>query len=172
MPRLLIVRHAIAQDREEAYARHQADADRPLTDKGRRRMRQAAAGLRSEAGPLERILSSPLLRARQTAEILAHGHPGASVSITEQLSPGGALPSLVEALASVTRGGTVALVGHEPDLGKLIALLLCGDKQATIPLKKGGAALLDFPRRPAIGDGTLLWLLRPGQLRRLGTDKR
>ena len=172
MPRLLIVRHAIAQDREEAYARHQADADRPLTDKGRRRMRQAAAGLRSEAGPLARILSSPLLRAQQTAEILARGHPGLPVDITEQLAPGEPLPSLVEELAAAARGDTVALVGHEPGLGKLIALLLCGDKQATIPLKKGGAALLDFPGRPAIGEGTLVWLLRPGQLRRLGTDKR
>ncbi len=168
MPRLLIVRHAIAQDRDEARARQCADADRPLTDKGRRRMLQAAAGIRSEVAPLQRILTSPLPRAQQTAEILAREYPGVPLAVTDRLSPGHSLPSLIDELAATALPGTLAIVGHEPDLSGLIALLLCGEDKAAIQLKKAGAALLDFPQRIAIGRGTLLWLLAPGQLRKLG----
>ena len=172
MPRLLIVRHAIAQDRDEAYAQHRSDADRPLTDKGRRRMQQVAAGIHCEAGQLEQILSSPLLRAHQTAEILSRQYPETPLTITDSLSPGQSLPSLVEELAATSHGGTVAIVGHEPDLSSLIALLVFRNEQAAIQLKKGGAALLDFPHRIAIGNGALLWLLTPGQLRKLGSNNR
>lgn len=172
MARLLIVRHAIAQDRVEAHEQQRADAERPLTDKGRRRMQQAAAGIRLEAGPLQRILTSPLLRAQQTAEILASEFPGAEYATTETLSPGEPRASLLDELAALPEKDTVAVVGHEPDLGILVAVLLCSTPQAAIQMKKGGAALLNFPSHIAAGEGTLLWLLTPGQLRAIGSAKR
>lgn len=172
MPQLLIVRHAIAVDRDEARVRQWRDADRPLTDKGRRRMQQAAAGIRIETGPLHRILSSPFRRAQQTAEILAREYPDAHLAFIEGLSPGQSLSELIDALADTPRGSTLALVGHEPDLSQLIALLLCGDVRPAVRLKKGGAALIDFPLTIEACRGELLWLLTPGQLRKLGSESR
>ena len=168
MARLLIVRHAIAQERVEAHEQRRTDAERPLTDKGRQRMQQGAAGIRAEVESLARILSSPLLRARQTAEILGDEFPETPLDVAEHLSPGHPLPSLVEELAATGEKDTLAVVGHEPDLSSLIALLLCGDDQASVQLKKGGAALLDFPSPIAPGSGELLWLVTPAQLRKLG----
>ena len=100
--------------------------------------------------------------------MLAHEYPGVPLSLTERLSPGQSLPSLIEELAVTPHKSPLALVGHEPDLSNLIALLLCGEGQATVQLKKGGAALLDFPLTTTAGDGELLWLLTAGQLRKLG----
>lgn len=172
MPQLLIVRHAIAMDRDEAHARLWRDADRPLTDRGRRRMQQAAAGIRMETGPLYRILSSPLRRAQQTAEILAREYPDSHLTLTDGLSPGQSLTALIGELADIPQECTLALVGHEPDLSQLIALLLCSDVRSAVRLKKGGAALIDFPLTIEAGHGELLWLLTPGQLRKLGSESR
>jgi phosphohistidine phosphatase len=170
MPRLLIVRHAIALEREEAQSQQMSDADRPLTDKGRRRMQQAAAGIQQVAGPLRQILSSPLRRAQQTAAILAREYPGSACSTTDALSPGSPSSSLITELDKVSEQGSFAIVGHEPELSALIATLMFGESGAAIQMKKGGAALLDFPNRIVAGQGTLLWLLTPGQLRKLGNE--
>jgi len=168
MPKLLIVRHAIAQDREEALKQRVPDAERPLTDKGKKRMRRAAAGLRQAAGPLGQILSSPLRRAQQTAKILHREYPDTPLSLSDALSPGQSLNALVTTLAETGNQGTLAVVGHEPDLSQLIAALLCGETGSAIELKKGGAALLAFTGRIGPGQGELQWLLTPGQLRALG----
>lgn len=168
MSRLLIVRHAIAQDRGEARRRQLDDANRPLTDKGRKRMIKGAAGIRRAAGPLELILSSPLRRARQTAKILRREYPETPLTLIDHLSPGQDIHVLIAALANAASHGPIAVVGHEPDLGQLVSTLLYGDTQATIRLGKGGAALLEFPGRIGSGEGTLLWLLTPAQLRTLG----
>lgn len=168
MPRLLLVRHAIAQDRDEAFEQQLSDAERPLTKKGKRRMRRAAAGLRQITGQVERILSSPLLRAQQTAEILSIEYPDCPVVLCDFLGPGQPIPSLIPLLAEEANEGTLIVVGHEPDLGQLISLLLCGHIRATVCLKKGGAAMIDFPGEIGGGQGQLLWLLTPRQLRKLG----
>ena len=168
MPKLLIVRHAIAQDRDEALKQRLPDAERPLTGKGKKRMRRAAAGLRQVVGPLGHILSSPLRRAQQTAAILQGEYPDAPLTLSDTLSPGQSVNALVTTLAKTGNQGTLALIGHEPDLSRLTATLLCGETSAAIQLKKGGAALLAFTGRIGSGQGRLLWLLTPGQLRALG----
>ncbi len=168
MPKLLIVRHAIAQDRDEALKQRLPDAERPLTGKGKKRMRRVAAGLRHAAGPLGLILSSPLRRAQQTAAILQDEYPDTPLTLSDTLSPGQSVNTLATKLAETGNPRTLAVIGHEPDLSQLIATLLCGQTGAAIQLKKGGAALLTFTDRIASGQGRLLWLLTPGQLRTLG----
>jgi phosphohistidine phosphatase len=164
MSELLIVRHAIAMDREEALRGRISDAERPLTKKGKKRMAQIAAGIARECQTPVRICSSPLLRARQTAELLAAHCPGLKVDIEELLSPGTPLEQLVAHLHRTIDEGCHILVGHEPALSALISLLLFGKESPGIQMKKGGAALLDFPRDIDSGQGTLLWLQTPRQL--------
>jgi phosphohistidine phosphatase len=167
MPQLLIVRHAIAEERETAARLGLSDAERPLTQKGSKRMKAIAEAITTQVSPPQRILSSPLLRAHQSAELLAAAFPGVDVVIEEGLSPGAPLKQLVAQLHQQTEGGLTLLVGHEPDLSRLISLLLFGKTSADIQLKKGGAALLDFPRGIDAGQAALLWLMTPGQLRSL-----
>lgn len=170
MPQLLIVRHAIAEERGAAARLGHTDAERPLTTKGMKRMRAIAAGLARQVPAPASILSSPLLRAQQTAEILDTAFPAVSLTIEPGLSPNSSLTQLVAKLNHQLREGTCILVGHEPELSSLISLLLFGEESAAIQLKKGGAALLDFPNRIACGEATLLWLMTPRQLRALTDD--
>jgi phosphohistidine phosphatase len=165
MPQLLIVRHAIAEERDEATRLGHSDAERPLTPKGSKRMKAIAAGIARQIPAPQYILSSPLLRARQSAEILATRFPGTTITIERGLIPGAPLAQLVARLDERIDEGTGILVGHEPDLSTLVSLLLFGKESAAIQLKKGGAALLDFPRHIASGQATLLWLMTPRQLR-------
>jgi len=168
MPELIILRHAIALDRDEAAALGLSDAERPLTEKGQRRMSRIAAGIERLTERPALILSSPLLRARQTAEILASHCSPCAVDIIEELSPEAPLRGLVKMLQQQQLAGPLVVVGHEPDLSALTGLLLCNRETGFIQLKKGGAALLQFEHRIDIGAGTLQWLLPPRLLRRYG----
>ena len=152
--KLYLVRHGLAEERSPLVA----DEERPLTGKGKRRTREAFRGLARIARP-ERILSSPLVRAVETAEILARalGHDGFREE--GSLAPGGDPHALLARLAR-EGGESVALVGHEPDLSEL-AFLLAG----RIELKKAGVALIEGEPRP--GEGRLAWLLPPLLLARL-----
>ncbi len=165
---LLIVRHAIAVERgDQAFDR---DEDRPLTPEGIHKFRLAARALAHYAPKLDRVLSSPLVRARQTAEILRDAlAPHAKIELCDELAPGGDYGDLV---AHVTGLGAqrVAIVGHEPHLSGFTSYLLVGNKgPVSLMFKKGGAALVSFPDAPAPGRGTLEWLVRPGALRDLGS---
>ena len=166
---LLIVRHAIAEEREEFAARCDDDRRRPLTDKGRRRMGLGAAGLHRLLPNLDYLISSPLVRARQTAEILASRYPDAQRLEWPELSPAGEAPQIAERLTKLPADATVALVGHEPDLSELIAWLTAGTTFSSLRLKKGGACLLVSPNQPAAGTAELLWALDPKQLRQRGS---
>ena len=163
---LLIVRHAIAVDRgDPAYP---WDDDRPLTPEGIHKFRLAAKGLEKLDVRPERILSSPLLRARQTAEILRDAvQPHLEIEYTPRLKPSA---EFGEALGAVAALGvkTVAVVGHEPHLSGFASYLLCGPSHsASLVFRKGAAALVRFPSEPAPGLGFLEWLLQPGALRRI-----
>lgn len=163
---LLVVRHAIAVERDPADT-EASDAERQLTGRGARKMRRAADGLRRVVPNIDLIATSPLVRAVETGEILSAAYGDIERVQTTVLSPG----SPPEAFGSwVTRqevSETLAVVGHEPDLSMLIGWLLCGAPRSMIELKKGAACLLDCGDRPAPRAATLLWSLRPGQLRRL-----
>jgi phosphohistidine phosphatase len=164
---LYIVRHAIAVERGDPS--YPWDDDRPLTPEGIHKFRLAAKGLeRLDVRP-DRILSSPLIRARQTAEILRDAvQPHLEIEYTSQLKPDGGFG---EALGAVATLGvkTVAVVGHEPHLSGFASYLLCGPSHsASLVFRKGAAALVHFPSEPAPGLGFLEWLLQPGALRRIG----
>lgn len=166
MPQLLVLRHAIALDREEAATLGLSDAERPLTDKGQRRMEQVADGIRRLTERPALILSSPLLRARQTAEILAAQFDALTVDIIPELAPGASHQQLIKVLKQQQVTGPLVVVGHEPDLSQLCGLLLCNRDITFIQLKKGGALLLDFEQRIERGEATLLWSLPPRLLRK------
>ncbi len=169
---VLVVRHAIAMDRDKAKTRGLADGDRPLTDKGRSRMKQAARGLCERAPELSELFTSPLRRAVETAEILSkvyeEGYAELERVQTAALLPDADPTELTALLARRDAGSTVAVVGHEPQLGCLLAFWLTGVARSFVELQKGGVALLHFDRVPGPSAGRLIWLLPPAVLRSLG----
>lgn len=163
---LLIVRHAIADDRVAFGATGRPDAERPLTEAGRKKMRANARGLRAVVPSLDVLATSPFVRARQTADILAETF-GVEVEEVPALAHGGSPPTVLASLGG-RHGETVAVVGHEPDLGLLIGWLVTGKTTSLLQLKKGGAALLWFPDELAPGVAEIRWVLSPKLLRQLG----
>ena len=161
---LYVLRHGIAAERDGR--RYPDDDLRPLTPKGVARMRREAAGMRALGVRPDAIVSSPLVRAMQTAEI-ARDALGAALSVSEALTPG-AHPALLLAELAATRGDgeAVMVVGHEPHLSRLVAFALTGGAEdGLVRLKKGGLCRL---RLDGDGGGQLLWALTPGQVRALG----
>jgi len=166
--RILLIRHGKAEDRGLVSSlSSKKDALRALTETGRRDMRKAAKGLRKLAPDIDVIMSSPLVRARETAEIVAKVFGVNEIAEQPLLSPGSDAAALLTALQRYADGSTVALVGHEPDMGLLAALLLVGKETELLVFKKGACALIEFNAKPAAGRGKLSWLLQPGQLRKL-----
>lgn len=165
---LLIVRHGLAGDRDEWAAAGRPDAERPLTDEGRRRMKQISRGIRRAAPKLDVLAASPLVRAAETAEIVAARYKGLPVTTVPELSPERRPDELIGWLRAQAPESTVAVVGHEPHLGFLAGWLLTGRNDAFVEFKKGGAALLDFTDPPSGGNAVLAWALPPRHLRWLG----
>ena len=165
--RLLVIRHAIAEDREEFAFSGRPDAERPLTKDGRSRMRRAAEGIAIEVDRIEVLATSPLLRAVQTAEIVADEYGGMDLTVLGELVPESRPDDLLPWLRALDGDETAAVVGHEPHLGFLVGWLLTGRHESFVELKKGCAVLLEFDDPPAPGNATLVWALAPGQLRRL-----
>ncbi|HEX4628760.1 MAG TPA: histidine phosphatase family protein [Gemmatimonadales bacterium] len=165
--RLLVVRHAIAEDREAFARSHRDDAARPLTAEGRRKMERAAIGLLEVVPELGLLAASPFTRAVQTAEIIGKAYGGVRVERVPALAPGAGVDRVVEWLAGLRVAGTVAVVGHEPDLGQLVCALLAGSNGPFLELRKGAACLLEFPGPVSRSAATLDWLLGPKHLRRI-----
>ncbi len=162
---VLLIRHAIAEDAQTGAA--QDDERRPLTELGRRRMRKGANRLRTVVEHIDVFATSPLQRARETAEILTRAYGAAPPVEQPALAPGGAAPAVQSWLGTLPADGVVALVGHEPDLGQLAGWFLCGSPRRLVEFKKGGAALLAFEGPPQVGTAILRWALTAGQLRSL-----
>lgn len=158
---LYIIRHAIAAD-EGIY---EQDSDRPLTDKGRKKMRQIAKGLRALGVEFDLILSSPYVRARETAEILADVFKmKKKIAFSENLTPM-AEPDLL--IAEINENYSVdglALVGHEPNLSSLVGLLTSENAKLDVTIKKGGVIRLSTDDLRQDRRATLDWLLTPGIL--------
>ena len=166
---LLIIRHAIAEDREEFARSGASDDDRPLTAFGKRRMRRNARGLRRVAPRIDVLATSPLVRADQTAHIVADEFHLTDMQTVEALRPDARLRDALRWIAKQPADAVVAVVGHEPHLSTMVTWLISGVEEERVTLKKGGAALIEFgARRPAAGGGRLEWLLAPAQLRSLG----
>jgi len=163
--KLLLVRHAAAVPRGTPGV---PDDARPLTPKGEAKFTVAARGLARITRRPDVLLTSPLPRARATAEIAARAFKRLKPTIEPALAHGN-LDGIVAALGSRAPGSTVAIVGHEPTLSALLARLLGAAHAERLAFKKGGAALVDLPDGPS-GGGLLLWFLKPKVLRALAGD--
>jgi phosphohistidine phosphatase len=160
---LLIVRHAIACERDAK--RWPDDGARPLSPRGVMRARRAAAGLKKLGVRPGRMFASPLERTKQTAAILTQYAGWPTAIPCTQLLPGESPQDLL-ALLGRTRGQRLAVVGHEPDLGRLISVCLTGSAgSAGFELRKMSVALVAFEGAPLAGQGELRWLLLPKLLR-------
>jgi phosphohistidine phosphatase len=165
---LLVIRHAIAADREEWAKTGRPDGERPLTEEGRARMEESARALQRLVPKLDLLATSPLARAVQTADVVRAAYDDLDVVDAPPLAHGGALDE-VRAWLAARPESRIAIVGHEPDLGQLVSWFLLGDPGAGIGLKKGGACLLRFAGPPDPGTAELKWFLPPKVLRRLAT---
>ena len=165
---LYIIRHAIAVD--EGTSEYEQDSERPLTDKGRKKMRQIAKGLRNLGVEFDLILSSPYVRARETAEILADVFKmKKKIAFSESLVPMADPQNLIPEINEKYSVDSIALVGHEPHLSTLVGLLTAENSKVDITLKKGGVCYLtaDDLHHPE-HRATLEWLLTPGILMEIG----
>jgi phosphohistidine phosphatase len=162
---LYILRHGLAV--EHGTPGYASDADRPLTPEGERETRQIASATRSMKLSLDLILTSPFVRARRTAQIVADEHEAqASLRVSDELKPGGPFEKLVERINGVHPAPrNVMLVGHEPDLSELIALLLAGEPHAlSVRVTKGGLCKLSIEILRCSRCAILKWLLTPNQM--------
>ena len=171
--RVLVVRHAIAEDRE-AFAKRSpgaSDGERPLTREGRRRFELGAKGLATLVPKLDALATSPLTRALETAELFAGQYKQVKLVRLSALAPQKAPGLTMEWLREQPTGRTVAVVGHEPHLGEFVSWCLSGLRESFLELKKGSAVLLEFGGEIKPGRATLLWALKPSHLRALGGEK-
>lgn len=166
--RLILIRHAIAEDREDFAASGLSDDERPLTDQGRKKMKRAARGLREVVDGIDILATSPLQRAMQTAEIIAGRYNDVTTVTTDSLIPDHPFDEFLGWLQRLEDADTVVAVGHEPHLGSLASWLLTGEGTSRFELKKGSALQLDFAGELKPGGAQLSWLLTPAQLRALG----
>lgn len=168
--KLLVIRHAVAEDRDAFAVTGQPDARRPLTDDGRKKMKGAARGLKRVVDRIDVLATSPLLRAAQTAELVSKAYGGLETRTVDELSPERRPDELLGWLRGHQLGDTVAVVGHEPHLGFLVGWLLTGRNDSFVEFRKGGAALLEFDDPPSGGNAVLSWAMPPRLLRWLGKD--
>jgi phosphohistidine phosphatase len=160
---LYLVRHAIAADRGEEWP---DDDKRPLTVRGVSRFKDGVAGLRKIGVEVDEIFTSPLVRAKHTADLLADGLPGKPpVKTLDGLAPGHTPTSVMAQLARAARRRRIAIVGHEPGLGELAAHLIGAGR--ALPFKKGGVCRIDVESLTSRRPGALSWFVTPGMLRRL-----
>jgi phosphohistidine phosphatase len=156
---IYIVRPAIAEE----VSRRGGDAERELTTEGRQKMKQAAQGFAALERKIDRIFSSPLVRARQTAEILANALK-LEVEEMNELSPAHTPKDVCTRLSSVAKGKSVMLVGHEPNCSEVASYLLVGPSELEIVFKKGAICLIEADQ-PTAGSGSLTFHLSPQALR-------
>lgn len=154
---LYLVRHAVAAERGDQYP---DDSARPLTDRGAAKFRKVVRGLAALDVEIDLVLTSPLVRARQTADLLALHLPGKPAVVeTASLAPGASFADVVAELGDHARHGAIALVGHEPGIGALAARLL-GFK-TPFEFRKGGVCRIDVDTLPPSGPGRLRWFAPP-----------
>ena len=163
---LYLLRHGIAAAKDDPA--FESDSERPLTKKGIKKFRKAARGIERLGISFDAILSSPLVRARQTADLVAEVLGQEScVDEIPALAPDSSPEQLLSELSGVEGKEHVMLVGHEPFLGELAKFLLNrkNDSDGVIPLRKGGICRIDIDAVPPTQPGQLHWLLTPKQLR-------
>jgi phosphohistidine phosphatase len=160
---LYLIRHGIAEERGDAWP---DDGKRPLSEEGMTRMRKAMRGLARLDLTIDIVLTSPLVRTRQTAEIVAAAlQPKPAIIAVDSLAPGGAQAAIFADLEKQSRKTRLGIVGHEPGIGELAARLI-GSRHA-VEFKKGAICRIDVDELPPSGPGELRWFLTPKLLRAL-----
>lgn len=162
---LLLVRHAIAEEREDYASTGKRDAERRLTAFGRRRMAKNARGLRRVAPKVGVIVTSPFARATETARIVADTLGVKAPVVTETLTPDRHPKEFLAWLAAQPSDAVIAAVGHEPHLSRLLQWAIAQAADSHAVFKKGGVCLLEFPGAVKAGEAVLQWLVTPSQLR-------
>lgn len=162
--KLYLLRHGIAADVGTGGVRH--DSERPLTDEGREKLQRVAAAMLAMGLEFELILSSPFLRARQTAEIIADALKARKrLSLLDDLACGGDVRTVVHKLTSIRPvPESLLLVGHEPDMSELVSLLCTGETRMAVEFKKAGLCKLEAGTLRPGRCATLSWLLTPKQM--------
>lgn len=163
---LYVMRHGVAVTRGSAG--FSDDSKRPLTPEGRKKMQEIVQGLSRLGFDVDWIVSSPLVRAVETAKIVAEGlASNVPMDFSDALRPGGSAEALISSLAKHANRKRVLLVGHEPDLSEMAARLMGAGRHANLALKKGGCCLITFDEFPPKSPGQLVWWLTPRVLRKL-----
>ncbi len=152
---LYLVRHGVAEARGDAWP---DDSKRPLTEDGIERMRRAARGLTRLGITLDVVLTSPFVRTRQTAELVAAEFTERPpVVAVDSLTPNGSFQGLLNDLEKQAKRARIALIGHEPDLGEIAARL--GGMRQALEFKKGAICRIDVKTIPPAGAGSLRWFM-------------
>jgi phosphohistidine phosphatase len=163
MLELYLVRHGLAAERGKDWP---DDSKRPLTPEGLAGLRKEARALNKLGVTFDQIVSSPLVRTRQTADVFGEelkGHP--EIVLSDALAPAGTPAAVIQELTKHIRKARLALVGHEPNLGELAGELI--GARAPLEFKKGGICRIDFDVLPPKGTGRLRWFVTPKMLRKL-----
>jgi phosphohistidine phosphatase len=166
--RLYILRHAIAEDRDESL--YPDDGLRPLTKKGEKKMVKIAEHLKDIDLQIDLILTSPYVRAHETAKIVARTFEikKKQLVLSDHLTPSGFAKDLIAEINEKYLVDNLMLVGHEPYLSDLVAMLVAGDPSVSITMKKGGLCCLSIDQLGNDKCATLEWLMTPAQLVRMG----
>jgi len=161
---LYLIRHGIAANRGDDYP---DDSKRPLTSDGLKKLRQEAAALNALGIGFDHIITSPLVRTKQTAEVFAERLTSKpTLSLSDSLAPAGTPAAVMQELGKHLRKARIALVGHEPNIGEFAARLI--GARAPLEFKKGGICRIDFDVLPPKGTGHLRWFVTPKMLRKIG----
>lgn len=160
---LYLIRHGVAAERGDEYP---DDSKRPLTSAGISRLRKEAKALDAIGIGFDHIITSPLVRTKQTAEVFAEllkSKP--SMSQSDALAPAGTTSAVIQELGKHAKKGRVALVGHEPNIGELASRLI--GARAPMEFKKGAICCIEFDVLPPKGIGQLRWFVTPRMLRQI-----
>ena len=161
---LYLIRHGVAAERGDAYP---DDTKRPLTNEGVQKLRKEARALLALDVSFDVILTSPLVRTRQTAETIAAAYKDAPPILNVQaLAPGGTHTAIIDELTKQHRRHRIAIVGHEPGIGELASRLM--GVRRPLEFKKGAICRIDVAALPPAGPGDLRWFLTPRILRKIG----
>jgi phosphohistidine phosphatase len=160
---LYLIRHGVAEARSDAWP---DDTKRPLTEDGMSRLRKSARSLARVGVSFDVILTSPLVRTHQTAEIVAAAFsPKPPVVNLDALAPDGSSAAVIAELENHVKRTRIAIVGHEPGIGELAARLV--GMRREMEFKKGAIARVDVEQLPPKGPGVLRWFISPKFLRAL-----
>jgi phosphohistidine phosphatase len=163
MLEVYLIRHGLAAERGKEWP---DDSKRPLTPEGLVSLRKEARALNKLEVTFDQIVSSPLVRTRQTADVFSEvlkGHP--EIVLSDALAPAGTPAAIIQEIGKHVRKARLALVGHEPNLGELAGELI--GARAALEFKKGGICRVDFDVLPPKGTGRLRWFVTPKMLRKM-----